>query len=346
MFGLVGLENISGDDFFEVLRSLVSVYLPDGRRIAEIMSDYAVLFLLLGIVVGISQCFFGYKLRKVWTGILMAILCGCGGAVLATEFGLSVAALIGITALATIIGGLAGYFLWIIGCFLRPFAIGSIAVFSGFVIYQLQTLGLIVGLAAGLIAGILVAAFYKIGLRLYTAVFGGLLVGGSVWELTGLSPWYPAFIIGGILALIGFGVQLFIGRKPKEGADSGEEATTDGTIKQEGMAVFFAEGRTEGGTMNPQSMEEVAATAEPDAAIAMPEGLAASGQLPFAPSDGTDGNTNGNGTISSPAGDQNAAAHSTLGNNADIAAGICPSCGTPYSARAKFCMQCGCKLQI
>lgn len=321
MFGVVNLENISGNDFFEVLRSLVSAYLPDGRKIAGILSDYAVLFLLLGIVVGISQCFFGYKLRKYWTAILMAILCGYGGGLLAAGFGLSGVALVGIAVLAVVIGGLAGYFLWIIGCFLRPLASVSIAVFSGFVIYQLQTLGLIVGLAAGLVMGILVAAFYKIGLRLYTAVFGGLLVGGCVWELTGLSPWYPAFILGGIFALVGFGVQIFSGGKPKEGtAVSGEEVSADQVAGQEDEA------------MKPQGMGEAAATAEQDAIITMPENLDAGEQAPFAPLDITDENVNGT------------AFGFAEGKNA--AAGFCPSCGTPYSARAKFCMQCGRKLQI
>lgn len=369
MFGVVGLENISGNNFFEVLRSLVSAYLPGGGKVAEILLDYAVLFLLLGIAVGVSQCFFGYRLRRYWTAILMAISCGCGGGVLAAEFGLPIAALVGITVLAAAISGLFGYFLWIVGCFLRPFAIVSIAVFSVFVINQLQTLGLIIGLAAGLIAGILVAAFYKVGLRLYTAVFGGLLFGECVWELTGLSPWYPALVIGGVFALVGLGIQIFTGRKPKEenvfsgeGISEGEMAA-EGIDNLQGSGEFFGQGQAvqgsgeflaQGqaakrsavdGTMQPQGMGEVAATAEPDTAV--PEGFAMGGQAFVAQPGQTGQSMNKTATASSPVVDKNSAdADFVAGEKTSTTVGICPSCGTPYSARAKFCMQCGCKLQV
>lgn len=179
MFAMIHLDKISGGDFFEVLRNLILQCIPNGEMVVKVLLDYAVLFLILGIAVGISQCFFGYKLRELWTAVLMIILCGCVSMVLVAEFEVSTAGLIALTAGMAIAGGLLGYFLWVLGCFLRPFAVVSVVVFAAFAVYGMQTLGLIVGLAAGLIAGIVAVAFYRNGLMVYSAVFGGMLAGNA-----------------------------------------------------------------------------------------------------------------------------------------------------------------------
>lgn len=366
VFGIVGLENISGSNFFEVLRSLISVCVPDGKAVAKILSDYSVLFLILGIAVGISQCFFGYKLRKIWTAVLMIVFWGLAGAAIATGFSLPVAGLIGITAAMAVIGGLFGYFLWITGCFLRPLVSVSVVVFSLFVVYDLQTLGLIIGLAAGLIVGILAAAFYRIGLQLYTAVFGGLLAGQCIWELTGVALWYPALIIGGILVLAGFGVQMFVNWKPRETA-SGEDAVN--ALDAE-AAAFPSEAAAE------TAAAEDAAGADSSRTNGPAGGLGSSGSGDWARQGGADsapafggadtgpisygagadsGESGSDGQAPVPYGTGTATqgsvglSGSSAGNAPDQSpasetAGVCPSCGTPYSARAKFCMQCGCRL--
>lgn len=342
VFGMVGLENISGGDFFEVLQSLVSVCVPDGKAAAKILSDYSVLFLILGIAVGISQCFFGYKLRKIWTAVLMIILGGLAGAAIATGFSLPVAALVGITAAMAVIGGLFGYFLWITGCFLRPLASVSVVVFSLFVVYDLQTLGLIIGLAAGLIVGILAAAFYRIGLLLYTAVFGGLLAGQCIWELTGIALWYPALIIGGILVLAGFGVQMFANWKPRE-ATSGKDAVIDPDAAgfQAEIAAETAAAKDTADTDSVWASGSAgasgAAGAEARQGFAGSEDSGLDGKNPL--SYGTGAVPDSSVTLSGGV-DNN----TTNQSPAPETAGVCPSCGTPYSARAKFCMQCGCKL--
>ena len=52
MFGMIGLEEISGSSFWEVLRNLVLEYVPDGERVLKLLSDNAELFLALGIAGG------------------------------------------------------------------------------------------------------------------------------------------------------------------------------------------------------------------------------------------------------------------------------------------------------
>ena len=342
MFGAIHLDEISGGDFFEVLRNLILKCVPNGEAVVTTLTDYSVLFLILGIAAGISQCFFGYKLRKLWTAILMIVGCGFGSVALAEEFQVSVAGLIGLTAGMAIVGGFLGYFLWIAGCFLRPFVIVLAAVFAVFAIYGMQTLGLIVGLAAGLIVGIVAVAFYRVGLIVYSAVFGGLLAGECIWMLTGNKVWYPGLIIGGILALAGFGVQIFMNRKPREAAAVGTEPDVDSNAEQpgaEGVVGLFAaaqEGTGGAGVLLPP--DGTAANGnEVILQLGNGEGIAPSGTLDgiFSQQDVTGGNQNGGFAADS----------AENGSSTVSAPGICPSCGTPYSARAKFCMQCGRKLQ-
>lgn len=346
MFAVVHLDKISGGDFFEVLQSLVSKCVPNGETILKVLSDYSVLFLILGIAVGISQCFFGYRLRKLWTAILMIILCGCGGAFLAAELGLSVAALVGITAGMAVVGGLLGYFLWIAGCFARPFVVVTVTVFAVFAVYDLQTLGLIVGLAAGLIAGIVAAAFYRMGLMVYSAVFGGLLTGECIWSLVGLEIRYPALIIGGILALAGFGVQFFVNRKPEGKAVTKTEQSAEMGEKQpeaEGAAGLFAAAQ-EGTGGDGELLQRDGAVANGGGVALQPDdtGTFSYGTVPQ-----PNHLTATDGTIRSPEGAAARPDQALTENSGNaVPAGFCPSCGTPYSARAKYCMQCGRKLQL
>lgn len=333
MFCAVHLDKIAGGDFFEVLRSLVVNYIPDGGTIVKLLSELSILFLILGVMVGISQCFFGYQLRRLWTAILMIVLCGCSGAALATELKLPVAALVGVTAAMAVVGGLLGYFLWIVGCFFRPFAVVSISVFAAFVINDMQTLGLIIALAAGLIAGIVSAAFYRVCLILYTSVFGGLLTGACIAELTGLDLWYLPLVIGGILALAGLIVQLLVNRRTKETERTENTPEGDGTERKESGEFSGTDEPAVQGVLEAEAAEayvqddgalELAAAAEPenDKGTGLPEGLK---------------------NTASDAETENTAADRPC-DTAGTARDVCPACGTPHGAGAKFCMQCGRRL--
>lgn len=365
MFGALHLEEITGGSFLEVLKSLILNCIPDGGEIIKIVQDFSVLFLILGILAGVFQCFFGYKVRRLWTAILMIAVCGCAGAAVAAWLELPVAAVIGITAGAAVIGGLLGYFVWIIGCFFRPFAVISISVFAAFVINDMHTLGLIIGLAAGLIAGIVSAAFYRVSLILYTSVFGGLLAGACAAELIGLDLWYLPLIIGGVLALAGIIVQLLVNRKAKTAEKA--QASADGAAEENGSGQekeaaerfeeAFAEGKpdaqpsenalgaagvTAGNGQEEASSGAVFGEEKPEncvpgesaaelAAAAEPENCAEKAPKPEAAGAG-----------------QSAAAAEGAVKNADAdmgtEGGVCPECGAPHGAGAKFCMQCGHKL--
>lgn len=353
MFCAVHLDKIAGGDFFEVLRSLVVNYIPDGGTIVKLLSELSILFLILGVMVGISQCFFGYQLRRLWTAILMIVLCGCSGAALATELKLPVAALVGVTAAMAVVGGLLGYFLWIVGCFFRPFAVVSISVFAAFVINDMQTLGLIIALAAGLIAGIVSAAFYRVCLILYTSVFGGLLTGACIAELTGLDLWYLPLVIGGILALAGLIVQLLVNRRTKETERTENTPEGDGTERKQsgefsGTDEPAVQGVLEAEAARAPETDTLENTARPEDGAAAEAYVQDDGALELAAAAESE-NDKGTGL---PEGLKNTASDAETENTAadrpcdtaGTARDVCPACGTPHGAGAKFCMQCGRRL--
>ena len=319
MFGMIGLEGISGSSFLEVLRNLVLEYVPDGERVLKLLSDNAELFLALGIAVGLSQCFFGYAMRKLWTGILSVILCGCFGAAAAVAVFPEPAALSAVTAVAAVLGGVTGYFLWIAGCFLRPFFVVAVAVFILFVISGSNVPGIIAGLSAGLVAGVATVAFYRVCLVFYTALAGGMLAGACISGFVGVTG-YPVLLIGGLIAVAGIAVQFVMGRNSKLAAGAG-------------MSAKEAAKRLKATTQMDMAAQ-LAATDEQDG----------DGQESPCEAGTADGTVPSGEDFTRPQEEKTEEALQAKPGGNGEAAGVCPACGTPDSERAKFCMQCGLKL--
>ena len=327
MFGVISLEEISGGSFFEVLRNLILKCVPDGEKLLESLDHSMGLFLLLGLVLGIFQCFLGYAARRVWTALLLLALCGYGGALAAEHFLLPMEGFVAVTAIAGSVGGLAGYFFPEIGAFLRPLFIIFISAFAIFTANGLRSPGIIVGLSAGLIFGIAAAVFSRVGLMLYTSLFGGLLAGICVAEAFSVPGEYAPLVIGGMFAITGFGIQLFAGGNlgdelektdsAKEAAKRLKAATQIDTAAQ--LAAAEEENLKEANTSDSGEGKESAESAIPGAEKVTESDFAR------------------------PQQEQGEEVPPQIKID-DTPAGTCPSCGTPYSARAKYCMQCGHKL--
>lgn len=320
MFGVVSLEEISGSSFFEVLQNLILKYIPDGASLLETLDQSMGLFLLVGLVFGIFQCFLGYAARRVWTALLLLALCGYGGALAAEHFLLPMEGFVAVTAVVASIGGLAGYFFPGIGGFLRPLFTIFISAFAIFTANGLRSLGIIVGLSAGLIVGIAVAVFYRVGLMFYTALFGGMLAGICVAEAFSVPGEYATLVIGGMFAAAGFSTQLFASGKlsgEAEKADSAKEAAKRlKAATQMDTAAQFAAADEE------KNLKDLDMSDSGEGVV---------------PSEGK--------TLEDFPKSQEEQEESvqTL-SGMDAPEGNCPSCGAIYSARAKYCMQCGHKL--
>ena len=116
--------------------------------------------LVIGIVtliIGLLQCFCGYKLIKMLCGFVGLIIgCFLGAAVAAALAGVvPEGAMILVTILCVVLLGITGAFIasraYIVGVFLYAF---FAAFFAGYILFALITSSALVGLIAGLIAGV------------------------------------------------------------------------------------------------------------------------------------------------------------------------------------------------
>ena len=171
---------------------------------------------LFGVAAGFSilfsllNCFFGYKLRKLWIalfGFLLGFFIGFAVVTVAAGGGTAVGALIG--AAAGLLCGLLAYkiyrlgmFLWCAGC--------TFTVVCPF-IYQAggaDWLAVTVGLLAGLVVGVLVLKFMRAITIATTAVSGGWNAARQTLALFSITDLAWTLPVAVLLVLLGIAVQL------------------------------------------------------------------------------------------------------------------------------------------
>lgn len=350
MFANIQFNEFAGDSFYEVLEKIFRSIVP--VEWVEAVEKYTVLFLILGLIIGISQCFFGYKLRKIWTGLDGMVVFGMGGAAIAVRFGLSIGTVVAVTVGAAVAGGLLGYFLWGAGIFLRVFSVVSVCVFAVGILYKLEALGLIIALAAGLIAAILTVAFVKIALIFYTSVAGALTAGVCVSKLFHEDIWYLPLIIGGILAVAGLAAQFITNRKRTYEAEESENESfmTDTEalapeIEITGSMAGMTSGQAGIGNTNISVPEGTVGTTNSMTGIMTNGAETGSTNIP-APEMGTAGITSGVPAEAAAAMEAGAAIWSDLESDNGLSeiVRVCKNCGAEFPPKTKFCMKCGQRL--
>lgn len=368
------LLRVSGNSPEEVLREILSAILPES--ILDTAADLSILLLILGILAGVAQCFFGFKLIKLWTAIVGALFFGLTGAAISIAAGLPDAAVIGITAGAAVVGGLLGYFLWIVGIFFRVLLLVTTVTFVICVSNDLQTLSLIIALATGLIMAILAVAFVKPIVIIYTSFLGGMMVAKNICSLIKQEQWYLPLIIGGVLAVAGIVVQVMTNRRKtlvrepqpdeqaavqtEQGAGSavqdalssadevreaqeqfiGKEkaAAAESTVSKEIVEGSLVAGGSEESTMEPTEQNSLSS-----AGGAQEKGPAAQSEPAENPvTETAEQNESVENLVTETAAQEAAVAEEPMAT--EEPKHLCPSCGAEYKAGAKFCMRCGQKL--
>ena len=186
-------------------------------------SQVSILILGFSAAFSFTQCFFGYKLRKLWivcVGFLVGFVIGLvGGALLIppSDYVLLFAVLIGIA--LGLLSALAAMKLYHAGMFLYSFLIVFTAV-SGLFPDKLSWLGLIAGLAAGIAAGILTLRFLRPFVICTTAIGGGLSGAQQLLALCGVTSLPVILCAGGAAAVLGLAAQFILNpRHPEHGTD-------------------------------------------------------------------------------------------------------------------------------
>ena len=179
-----------------------------------------ILALGFGAIFSLMQCFFGYKLRKLWIACAGFFIGFGAGALLsafllpANRYTLLLVVLIGLAA-----GGLLALTavkLYHAGIFLYAFFIVFTTV-AGLFPDKLSWLGLLIGLAAGIAAGILTLRFFEGKTQMEVA--GEIGISQQLLSLFGVSSLPVILGVGTAAALLGLITQFILNpRYPERGA--------------------------------------------------------------------------------------------------------------------------------
>lgn len=215
-------------------------------------SEFHGLVLALSIVVALVNCFFGYRLQRIWIGFICFFVGLIGGIVFCTSIipgmSITIAALVGV-ALGALLAMLS-FRLYLVGVFL--FAAGISFWTCVLLITANLWIGCTVGVAAGLLVGFLAVRFTRTVMILSTGITGGLSAFQSLLLLVPIAAvheilWLP-FVGGGILAVVGIVVQYRVDSRRMQRKKAQADAKAARTAA-----------RQETAKLSPESLESVLA---------------------------------------------------------------------------------------
>lgn len=187
-------------------------YVINSLHLAEKIETYATIFLLFEVIFGALNCFFGYKLLKVWMAVCGFIIGATGGFLIAARFLTERNIVFGITAAAGIVGSVLAYQIYLVGVFFLGWMM-SVAAVIAFVrslpIGDKEKLVVIAaGALLGLIVGVLIVKFARPSIILVTGISGGISTATAAFSLLKLEQ--PVLVVTGagiLLAIVGIMVQ-------------------------------------------------------------------------------------------------------------------------------------------
>ena len=187
-------------------------YVINSLHLAEKIETYATIFLLFEVIFGALNCFFGYKLLKVWMAVCGFIIGATGGFLIAARFLTERNIVFGITAAAGIVGSVLAYQIYLVGVFFLGWMM-SVAAVIAFVrslpIGDKEKLVVIAaGVLLGLIVGVLIVKFARPSIILVTGISGGISTATAAFSLLKLEqPVLVVTVAGILLAIVGIMVQ-------------------------------------------------------------------------------------------------------------------------------------------
>ena len=187
-------------------------YVINSLHLAEKIETYATIFLLFEVIFGALNCFFCYKLLKVWMAVCGFIIGATGGFLIAARFLTERNIVFGITAAAGIVGSVLAYQIYLVGVFFLGWMM-SVAAVIAFVrslpIGDKEKLVVIAaGVLLGLIVGVLIVKFARPSIILVTGISGGISTATAAFSLLKLEQ--PVLVVTGagiFLAIVGILVQ-------------------------------------------------------------------------------------------------------------------------------------------
>jgi len=235
------------------------------------------------LIFGVLQCFFGYKLIKLWCAFIGFVLGCIAGAAIAAAIvasGLETPGLIVVLIMFTMgmLGGLLAYRAYIVGVFLYAF---SAAFLVGFALISLITnsiyIGLIAGLLMGIAMGVIAAIYRRFWIIAATSVSGGISAGAGFMLIIQNADPVLSFIIPVVFIIAGFFVQYKTTAK-----DAGKPAKN---IAASTAPAAYPAVPPQGYPPDPSQVYPPAASVQPETYVppAPPQGYPTASPQPYSP---------------------------------------------------------------
>ena len=171
----------------------------------------------IGIAAALLNCFFGYRLMKVWISIIGFLIGFIGGYSL---FFYLLPGRTGVCILAAIVAGLlvgfAAYKVYLLGVFLLcgGMTMASVYLFMAGTWSGLENwIFLLVSLLAGALVGVLAVMFTKPVIILSTGISGGFTAGAMIFQVLGIVNPAARWGVCAVIAVGGVAVQFLTSKK-------------------------------------------------------------------------------------------------------------------------------------
>lgn len=162
------------------------------------------------LVIGVLNCFLGYRLLKAWVGLTGFTAGALLAYSLVSRYTGNALVQIGAIVAGGLLLGLLAFHIYRFGVFLLCTTIGTTAV--SVLLQPKDSLRFMICLGIGVLIGLLGMAFVKPMVILNTALGGGFSIAASVAGLLKQEADLKILILGALLASMGIGVQIAVSR--------------------------------------------------------------------------------------------------------------------------------------
>ncbi|MBU3213880.1 hypothetical protein LL033_13950 [Clostridium estertheticum] len=226
---------ISG--FLSVLQQLNSM-VEDPTGISGFASECMRIIAVVTFLFTFLQCFLGYKLFKFWVAICGFFTFGIMGGVVSNISSDNAGMLMLIVILSGLLGVFITFKLYKLGIFI-------LCGFMGFLLGDVLTQSITLGIIMALVLGVLSVFFVRPVIIVSTSLLGGLIAGISLAIVLGISSFATSIIIGVLFAIFGMLVQFATNKKISNANEDNSQNNTliVSSIKDSSMkssSNFFA----------------------------------------------------------------------------------------------------------
>lgn len=178
--------------------------------VAEELGSVQISTVGVTLIIGILNCFLGYRLLKAWVGLTGFTAGALLAYSLVSRYTGNTLVQIGAIVSGGLLLGLLAFHIYRLGVFLLCTTIGTTAV--SILLQPKDSLRFLICLGIGVLIGLLGMAFVKPMVILNTALGGGFSIAASVAGLLKQEADLKILILGAVLASTGIGVQIAASR--------------------------------------------------------------------------------------------------------------------------------------